>query len=240
MGRRLLLVSAILSLILAFQNCTPFSRSDERKGVLEKGGDGYTGKVSYVHASLQNSCPDGSSEKSVIEYLNGRAFLTKENCQPVVPPRLLADPGFLPYNPGALFLGSLLFEPVDTPIWSSVACRGQSALLDPFGRRAFSDIQLFETGKMSPAGPIYSGHIKIGYFDSQGLLASSETVVINQALPDPTPELGRRAFLLHHDGAKTGELSRLDLLDSGAVLVFYSAKFESPLVVTGMACASHE
>ncbi len=239
-NRRLITFIASLGLAIGFQNCTPFSKPDDRKAALEKGGDGYTGKTTYIHAQLQSPCPDGTFEKGVIEYSESKALLTKENCQPVVPPRLLSNPGYMPYNPGALFVGPLLFEQAGTPVWSSVACRGQSGIADPWGRRGFADIQLSDAGQASPAGPVYSGQIKIGYFDSNGILASSETVTINRAVPDPNPALNRRAFFLFHDDATVGEPSRLDLLDSGAVLVYYSTKFAGPLVVSGMSCSSHE
>lgn len=237
---RIIAASAVLGLLIGFQNCTPFSRSDDRRQALEKGGDGYTGKTIYIHATLQSPCSDGSLEKSVIELSDSKAFVTKEDCQPVVPPRPLLDPGFMPYNPGALFVGPLLFELSGTSVWSSVACRGQSALPDPWGRRSFADIQLFETAQRSPEGPILQGHIKIGYFDPQGRLASSETVSISQALPDPNPALNHRAFILTHEDAKLDQTSRLDLSSSGADLVYHSAKFENPLIVVRMSCSNHE
>jgi hypothetical protein len=84
-------VAGGLVLTLAFQNCVRSTSSSSQDSVSGNGA-GYDGKT-YVALAAAGQCPANAKVKSELFVRNSdrRAFITKDNCQPVSPPRDVTD-----------------------------------------------------------------------------------------------------------------------------------------------------
>lgn len=266
-----------ISILLGFQNCSSYSVSQmglSNSGIFFNGtsgnGDGYTGKLNgtYVNLDVDGVCLSEDQEESVVVVKEGKAYLTKENCQDITPREITTNVDIRIHSPEALLFEQRLFERVQENKpreFSEIMCRG-STVDESSGHIADADVFMVNTGEfeeiipppmVEPNGtpitlPKYTGRVNTGVYDLDHVLLDYRSASIWRAhkmvtgpttnyliLPD-TSELGAPT-----PGSVPGDYKyermpyNLKITYGKGRLLFGSQELEKTLVVENMDCYVH-
>lgn len=170
---RALILSAVFTTLLGFQNCVGKFKSAQEKPAApvnsrSMGGTGYGGKTEYVNRTLDSNCPDGSNVKGKVEVdtVSGAATVVRENCQDTSKTVTVAEINLLPHNLTNLVYGDRTFDEVSDTLYSELFCRGstwdsgnqQTYVVDAIVHKSLSS-------------GVYSGRVKLGIYDASGALS---------------------------------------------------------------------
>jgi hypothetical protein len=211
-----------LALLISFQNCaTQFSSDLARRS---GNGDGYDGKPTrYVNLDVEGACAGGGSVRNIIEVLDEKAYLVRENCQEIAPVSLsLEDINLMGHNSSVAVYRQKLYKKVITPIgddllelyppssdqggasFTELFCRGEKSVS---GDRTIYDLEILNSqGRLQ--GKLSGGT----YSDASSAPSSLFEIAIGTISPPQTLPSGS----LYYEEAEPADAEPLSLtVDTG-------------------------
>lgn len=237
-------------------------------------GEGYSGKLTFIQIDTDATCPNKDQPQSAISLdpLTNQAELIIENCQSITPEPIEIGSGYLAYNNDALIFKSRLFQnTIPTQFQSPSAsdikepihflCRGRPQLFEltdsgtvPLkGETMSMDIQigpaLFTApNKDGTLNNIRKSYVKMGRYNSSGILTASRIISLNLREIPTTPPQGMliqtdfQPYFADQSTLEKGEYFRTSVIEDFQNLLFsdtfmHLSNFNvDPLVVRQVPC----
>lgn len=185
----------LVLLTFVFQNCISPEDGGKDRLSTKGNGEGYSGKVVYLHYDLNGGCSNGETVYAQIEVIEGKKYQVRDKCENVEPREIdTMDIDYLPHNRNSLVFDrryyQLATEESRENLITEIFCRGQDIHLRS-GHMQIVDVTI----KRNETG--YIGKINLGIYDEGSLIESRNTDFVqvdkltvpdaNLELPGPIP-----------------------------------------------------